>query len=231
MNSEFDPLESLESALQRCQPAAPNERYLGRLANLPAIAARDEITGPLPDAAFERFIADVVKPTSPDENFLSHLTSRNPRATTPVAAPIPFVKPLAPPAEMLPRIARRRGFALAAAVAICGAITALFMPPNGTHSSDLASSPSPRPQLAAPGFAASTSPAAPNPGFELVSNSFDRGITEAVDQGVVWRSTTEPQRVVRVTYLDRYTLESPDGRKVEVEQPRVEYLIVPEKVD
>jgi hypothetical protein len=37
--------------------------------------------------------------------------------------------------------------------------------------------------------------------------------------------------VVRVVYKDHVTLRDASGRTMEVEQPRVEYMLVPDKTD
>ena len=48
---------------------------------------------------------------------------------------------------------------------------------------------------------------------------------------MLWQAPNQPRRVVKVIYRDRVTLIDPRRPKVEVDQPRVEYILVPEKLD
>jgi hypothetical protein len=65
----------------------------------------------------------------------------------------------------------------------------------------------------------------------LVPAGFDRGLSEASDEGVVWQSANRPHRVLKVVYQERVTLKDSAGRTYQVEQPRVEYILVPAKTD
>ena len=113
----------------------------------------------------------------------------------------------------------RSMWAAAAAVAIIGAASALFMPgANNTRPPTLASNKTSPPVTA-------TVPS------NFVPASFNRGLSEVHDEGVIWKSNNEPHRVVRVVYTDHVTLKDANGRTVEVEQPRVEYMLVPDKTD
>lgn len=108
----------------------------------------------------------------------------------------------------------------AAAVAMIGAISAFFIP-----------TPNNRPGPALAKQQPSVAPAVtPNP-QNFVPASFNRGLTEVHDEGVVWKSNNQPHSVVRVVYKDQITLKDHQGRTVEVEQPRVEYMLVPTKAD
>lgn len=107
----------------------------------------------------------------------------------------------------------------AAAVAVIGAISAWMIPS----------------QKAPEKVAAQPSVAAPvNPNKELrnfVPASFNRGLSEVHDEGVIWKSNNQPQTLVRVVYKDQITLTDANGRTVLVEQPRVEYILVPARTD
>ena len=47
----------------------------------------------------------------------------------------------------------------------------------------------------------------------------------------MWQTDTQPKSVVRVIYKDKMTLKDDRGRTFQVEQPRVEYLLVPARTD
>jgi hypothetical protein len=66
---------------------------------------------------------------------------------------------------------------------------------------------------------------------ELVPAGFNRGLKEARDEGVIWQSSQQPHRVLKVVYQDRVTLKDSSGHTYQVEQPRVEYILVPAKTD
>ena len=70
---------------------------------------------------------------------------------------------------------------------------------------------------------------AANPNFAPAS--FNRGLSEVHDEGVVWKSNNQPHTVVRVVYKDLITIKDANGRTFQVEQPRVEYMLVPAKTD
>lgn len=112
----------------------------------------------------------------------------------------------------------RTWMAAAAAVALLGAIAAFSIPVGRTPAS-LAStekSPSPLPKPTSP---------------LLVPAGFERNLSEARDEGVVWGQPDQAHRVLKVIYKDRVKMKDATGRTYEVEQPRVEYILVPEKVD
>jgi hypothetical protein len=117
-------------------------------------------------------------------------------------------------------IRRFRPMAAAAAVALLGGMTALMMPTGMTTTKGgepIVSNPVP---AKLPG------------GF--VPASYGNNVQTASDEGVVWMQN-RPHRVVRVIYNERATFINSEGKRVEVEQslpkPRVEYILVPEKID
>ena len=115
---------------------------------------------------------------------------------------------------------QRSKWAAAAAVALIGAATALLMPSPANKRTVASTPPSHAPQ-SAPSVASNN----------LVPASFNRGVSEVHDEGVVWKGGNHPHSVVRVVYKDRITLKDENGRTFEVEQPRVEYMMVPAKTD
>ena len=65
----------------------------------------------------------------------------------------------------------------------------------------------------------------------LVPAGFNRGLSEASDEGVVWQANDQPHRVVKVVYIDKVTMKDGNGRTYQMERPRVEYILVPAKID
>ena len=119
---------------------------------------------------------------------------------------------------------RRSGWAVAAAVALCGAVTALMMPHDGSKSGLAASNPDP---VRSAGAAAVPSPA----DDRLVPAGFNTGISETSDQGVVWQPNSTPHRVLKVVSMDKVTYKDASGRTYQIEKPRVDYILVPDKAD
>ena len=107
----------------------------------------------------------------------------------------------------------------AAAVAICGALAALFVPMER------------KPLVASGQTTAAPPPKAAKAAAGLMPAGFRRGISEARDEGVVWQSADKAHQVLRVVYKDTVTLKDPNGRIYQVEEPRVEYILVPAKID
>ena len=76
-----------------------------------------------------------------------------------------------------------------------------------------------------------SSPVARPANGNFVPASFNRGVSEVHDEGVVWKSNNQPHSLVRVVYKDKITLRDKQGRTFQVEQPRVEYMLVPAKTN
>lgn len=104
--------------------------------------------------------------------------------------------------------------AAAAAVALLGAVAALMVPAE------------------APDDQAGAGPVPPPFNDPVASPvGFHRNLSDTRDEGVVWRGKNQPHRVLRLTYTDHVTVEDADGNPVRTERPRVEYMIIPEKID
>jgi hypothetical protein len=118
-----------------------------------------------------------------------------------------------------PTKSRRFNLAAAAAVALLGSLAALINP--GQPQQDTASTPpvNQSPTIASP-VSNSFSPA-----------GFNRNLKDTRDVGVIWNGPQGPHRVLRFTYMDRVTLKNEKGELIQVEQPREEFVIIPEKVD
>ena len=128
---------------------------------------------------------------------------------------VPFPTLTTPP----PLRRHRPMWGAAAAVAIIGAATALLVPTDTTpvsHERPVAA--------AAPSAADSTS-------RNFVPAGFNTNLSEVHDEGVIWKSNNQPHSVVRMVYKDQVTLKDANGRTVQVEQPRIEYMLVPAKTD
>jgi hypothetical protein len=207
----LDP-SSLEAELRKLRPATPGESLIARLEGC-AEATWTELD-PM-EIQFERQL----------------------RATTPAALPpslmasleaavrdVPFptnVKIVAFPQGRTPttnREPKRRWWSAAAAVAILGASAAFLVPAR---------------QNDAPATANNTPVTRPTitPNTQLTPAGFNRGLSEASDEGVIWQSENRPHRVLRVVYKDQVTLRDENGRTYQVERPRVEYILVPAKAD
>ena len=120
----------------------------------------------------------------------------------------------------------KKMYSAAAAVALLGGLCALFVPLHDKTGSVAANVNQPaKVELSVPRqISQSTSK-----GF--VPANFGRGVADVREHGVVWDKAGRPCRVVRVVYMDRAAMVNGKGERVEVEQPRVEYLLVPEKMD
>lgn len=112
-----------------------------------------------------------------------------------------------------------RWMAAAAVVALSGALAALSIPVSKSPAKVAAHTES--------GPANTNTPASP----QLVPAGFERNLSEARDEGVLWADPQQAHRVLKVVYKDRVKMKDPGGRIYEVEQPRVEYILVPEKID
>ncbi len=132
-----------------------------------------------------------------------------------LVAPAPQVIPMPGPV----RVHAFRRYAVAAAVAMIGAAAALLAPIGGERQESsivAAESDAPTMSLSA--------------AREFVPAAYARSLSEARDEGIVWRNNA-PHRVLRIVYSDTITLTNEAGEVVEMEQPRVEYIVVPEKID
>ena len=214
-------LLELEAKLQGLRPAVLDDGLLARLTS----ATEGRLTTlSQAEAQFENSLRQV-RPLALPPSFMAALETTLGSRVPPPAAVIAF-----PPSAQAPIVSHRHGkhsmLAAAAAVALLGAAAALFMPGKGV------------PQTAAthnnhhaPQAAASPPPPASLPSSNFAPAAFNTGLSHASDEGVLWQAKDRPQRVVKVVYWDRVTLVNPEGKKIEYEKPRIEYILVPEKID
>ncbi len=205
----------IELELRKLKACALDDEFLARLE---ACAEHHDLELSEPELRFEAYLRRVrparLSPHDIDE--LSELTRG-----APFAADDKIV--LFPKAGGATQAARYPVWQAAAAVAIIGAATAFLLPQRAP---DLQ-----RTATAAP-VPPAVSQAVPASGVRnFTPASFNRGLAEARDEGIVWHGPDRTHRVLRIVYMDRVTLENSDGKLIEVEQPRVEYILVPQKID
>jgi hypothetical protein len=217
-----DDLQELEASLAVLKPAGLDSAFTSRL------LACTEGHGAAPDAALRQLEQDLHRhrPAALSPAMLGKLTEIAAGTAFPLDEKILlFPKPAAVP----PAAVRRRPLpmvAAAAAVALCGAAAALLFPAAPPAATPLAGRP------AATEFAAPRSPSpAIGPASRALPASFDRDLRSTHDEGVVWHSREGSHRVLRIEYIDRVSVTDQSGKTIEIEQPRVQYLIVPERID
>jgi len=192
---------SFESMLTARTPSAMPPGLLDRFSSLVEVAV------PV-DAEFEASLA-LIQPARLPASVLDGAVSL---ADSPVV-------PLPAPERVIPF----RRFAAAAAIALVGAAAALVAPIGGISSPAPVADNAPTSGTAAPRLS-------PADARSFVPAGHQRGLSDASDEGVVWKND-QPHRVLRIVYQDTITLTNEAGEIVELEQPRVEYILVPEKMD
>jgi len=216
-----DDFQELEAALEGLRPAALDRMLLARLED----STQDALTTLTPaEAHFEASLRQL-RPATLSPALMAALEATLTRSAATAATNIVAFPQSSPTSAAHRRPSHRPMLAAAAAVALLGAAAALFLPGKGAPRS--ASTPVAHPPPAQP-FA--TAPASPN-NQNFVPAAFNTGLSQAKDEGVLWQSKSQPQRVVKVVYWDRVTLVNPEGKQIEYEVPRVEYILVPEKID
>ncbi len=209
-------LTSLESDLLKLRAATPDEALLARLE---ACAAGTWTQLTPEETALEQNLRSV-RPAPLSKQLQTSLEAILHNVEFPSE---PTIIPFPAPAAGNPH-SGRKWWAAAAVVALTGALTALMIPGGANREAPkVAGVPTP-PTAGYPSTPTSDSP-------QFIPAGFNRDLREAKDEGVVWRSGQKAHRVIRVVYMDRVTLMSPDGRSYEVEQPRVEYILTPEQAD
>lgn len=212
MNDEF---HDLEASLASLRPALPDAAFLARLES----AAQGSLVIPTVEETRLEHSLSGHRPVALPADFFASLEKIV--ANTPFQVDekiVLFTKGNAAAGQ-----ARRfRPMLAAAAVALMGAVTALMVPGGSTGAAT------------GKGAVASTAPARPlNPNVDAVNFSpagYGRNVQEAKDEGIVW-SDNRPFRRVRVVYKEIGSFINAEGKRIEVETPRTEYILVPEKMD
>lgn len=115
----------------------------------------------------------------------------------------------------------RFNLAAAAAVALLGCMTALFLPDQQKSIAENDAKP----------VSASTQSAQASTNPNFVPASFSRNLSDARDEGVIWRNQAQPLRLLRFTYMDEVQLRDETGKIIQVSKPKFEYVILPENID
>lgn len=207
---------NLETELRGLRARALDEDLLQRL----EACAEGTYARPTPEEL--RFEAElrVTRPAPLEPAFLADLEKIFHEVPFPVDEKIVLFPKGAPAAARSPK-RQRPMWAAAAAVALIGAASALMMPANKPAAGRLASN---LPAAPAPVAVAS----APS---NIAPASFNRGVSEVNDEGVVWKDDNQPHNVVRVVFQDKITMKDKNGRTYQVERPRVQYMLVPAHTD
>lgn len=207
----MDP-NNLESDLRQLRPAAIEDSLLDRL---DACADGSWTTLDPAEIAFEKQLRGIA-PAKLPASLAASLEATLAGVGFPNAEKIvPFPKR----ANTEPQ--RSRGWwSAAAVVALTGAITALLVPTNHEKGNT----------VAAPHINSAPIPSAGQPD-RLIPAGFKSGVSEASDEGVIWQNKNRAHRVLKVVYKDLVTLKDENGATYQVEQPRVEYILVPAQAD
>jgi hypothetical protein len=205
MDEEF---QELEATLKGLRPAAPDAACMDRL--LAALQGRM----PAADGAIERELI-ALHPVALGAGTAGRFLATVSRVPFPVDEKVVLFPGRSKPAAKVHH--RRPWLAAAAAVAVLGAFSALMMevPQKGT--------------LPVAGTKRLEAGSSGPTGF--LPASIGSGVHDARDEGLTWTRDGKPLRRVKVIYMDKVKYVGEDGKIVEFERPRVETLLVPEKID
>lgn len=202
-------LQMLETELRDFHAAALDDSFLSRM-EAAADGTITELTSE--EVRFEAFLRQN-SPTAIQPDFLTKLGT--------IVHDVPFAvneKVVLFPKKnhaQKPDRKQRSMWAAAAAVAFIGGITAMMIPSGNQPNTNVVKAP------------ANTN----HSSTKLTPASFNRDLSEVSDEGIVWKDNKKPHRLVRVLCKDQVTLKDADGRTYQVEQPRVEYMLVPAETD
>jgi hypothetical protein len=124
-------------------------------------------------------------------------------------------------ASAAPSKFRRFNIAAAAAVALLGSLAAWITPTPNKETVVIV----PERIIQQPSPITTQTPSSFAPA------GFNRSLSGTRDEGVIWNPSNRPHRVMRFTYMERVTMKNEKGELIQVEQPRVEYVVIPEKLD
>lgn len=204
MDEDF---QELEATLKGMRPVAPDAACMDRL--LAAVERRM----PAADVVMERELGKL-SPSALAGGVQERLLETVARVPFPVDEKVVLFPGKTKPVEKAH--SRRPWLAAAAAVAVLGAFTALMMAP----------------QKGSGPVVDGHKPEAPAGSLkDLVPASVGSKVSEAQDEGIIWTQDGKPMRRVKVIYMDKVKYAGEDGKVVEMERPRVEWLLVPEKID
>ncbi|TAE76192.1 MAG: hypothetical protein EAZ65_01910 [Verrucomicrobia bacterium] len=201
-------LQEIENTLKGLRPGVPDEACMVRL--LAALEGRLQQKDPAMSGVETELVG--MSPSALPAGFEAASLAKLSRVTFPSERKV-LAFPGGVKAERKP-VSRMPWYAAAAAVAVAGAFSALMV---GEGQAPIRAAQAGREKFpVAEGF---------------VPASVGTGLDEASDEGVRWTAQGKPVRMLRVIYKDRVEYRNAEGKIIEVERPRVEYLIVPEKMD
>lgn len=210
-----DELQKLQAELQDMQPVPLDPALLDRF----EMAIRGELEMLQPDLKVTEQMLAKQRPALLPEELCGQVIESLRKSPFPVGRNVVLFP--GETATKPKKSSKLSWMASAAAVAIAGALSAFFVDPMG----------------GAPAVASAENVAPVKVAREtakrgaFVPASFNSGVQDASDLGVMWAERSRPMRVVKVVYLDQVKLLNEQGEEVVVEVPRVEYLLVPEKID
>jgi hypothetical protein len=205
-----DDLSSIENDLLQIRASGLDESLLARL----EACAEGSWTNLDPlEIHMERRLSAIAPAPLPDA-LMARLEATLSAVPFPTAAPKIVSFPGRAAAAKRPQ---RQWWGAAAAVALFGALAG-WLVPHDQGGKTITASPKPAPRY-------------PAAGSSLVPAAFNRGLSQASDEGILMPSNNQPHRVLKVVYRDRVTLKDAQGRTYQVEQPRVEYILVPAKTN
>jgi len=208
-----DDLHDIEACLASLRPAVPDSTLLARLEQ----AAHGSLVRPTAEELRMEALLGGHEPLTLPPDLMRSLEGIVANAPFHVDEKIVmFTKPNAAPAP----VRRYRPMAAAAAVALLGGLTALMLPAGRTTSSGPV-------RVAGPSISSNNDRVAP---ASFSPSGYGRDVQDAKDEGVVWKNG-RPYRVMRATYKEKASFTNAEGKKVEIEQPREELILVPEKID
>jgi hypothetical protein len=217
MDHEF---QDIEDSLKGLRPAKPDAACLDRL--LSAVEGRLQ-KNDLSVTGIESRLA-AMHPVAPAPETFARMLETVARVPFPVDEKVVLFPGAAKPAATSKPASRRPWYAAAAAVAVAGAFTAMMVDGGrngGGSAGPVAGESKDAPRVVTAGPTA-------NQSGKIVRAS--TGLQEASDQGVSW-SNGKPMRLVRVRYMDKVQVKGEDGKIMEMEVPREELLLLPEKID
>jgi hypothetical protein len=200
---------TLEAELRDMHAAALDDAFLSRL-EAAAEGTLTELNSE--EIRFEAFLRQT-SPAAIAPDFLAKLEN----VVSDVAFPVNEKIVLFPKKNHAQKSQKKQRsmWAAAAAVAFIGGATALMIPAKNQLNGNVAKAPAPISQ---------TSP-------KLTPASFNRDLGEVSEEGIIWKANNSPHRLMRVVCKDQVTLKDAHGRTYQVEQPRVEYMLVPAETD
>jgi hypothetical protein len=208
-----DDLTAIENDLRQLRAAGLDESLIARL----EASAEGSWTNLDPlEIHMQRRLAAIAPARLPD-SLMERLEATLSAVPFPPAAPKIVRFPGRVPVANRPR--RHWWGSAAAAVALFGGLAGWLVPHDQTGKS------------ATPAAAASPAQRFPSARSPLVPAAFNRGLSQASDEGIFLHSNNQPHRVLKFVYSEKGTFKDAEGRTYQVEQPQVEYLLVPAKTD